>query len=360
MFFAAPALLAPLAGLFVDRVRRRPLLAAANLAGAVMLLPLLLVRGASDVWIIYAVMLLYGALNVLIAPAQSALLVGMLPAELLVSANSELRTVQESLRLVAPVGAAALFAAFGGPAVVVLDAITLVGAAAFTLSLRYREPRPTPAPIRFVADLAAGVRHVAGDALLRRMVLACAVLMLVLGFAESLGFAVIGSGLHKPPEFIGVTQFFQGVGAIAAGLVTARAVRRHGEVVVTAVAFGLFAVATLLNALPVLGAVLAGKILSGAGFTAAVIALLTLLQRRSPGPLQGRVYAAFEVATTVPQTVSIGVGAYLVTALDYRMILVAQAVVTLVAALLVLRARTVPPAPPVAAGVPTERVPVEA
>jgi hypothetical protein len=99
------------------------------------------------------------------------------------------------------------------------------------------------------------------------------------------------------------------------------------------------AVANLLVAAPSVEVVL-----SGAGLTAAVIALLTPLQRQSPGELQGRVYAAFEVATTVPQTVSIGLGAYLVTTLDYRLVLGIESVVMLVAALLMFRASSRSPA----------------
>jgi hypothetical protein len=103
---------------------------------------LLLVDDAADVWLIYLVMLLYGALNIVIAPAQSALLAGLLPSTLLASANSVLRTVQESLRFVAPLAGAGLFAVFGGQAVVGLDMLTFLAAAGFVLSLRYDEPSP--------------------------------------------------------------------------------------------------------------------------------------------------------------------------------------------------------------------------
>jgi MFS family permease len=62
LFFNAPALLAPLAGLLVDRVRRRPLLIVANVTGAAVLSPLLLVHTRADVWLIYAVNAPAGAL----------------------------------------------------------------------------------------------------------------------------------------------------------------------------------------------------------------------------------------------------------------------------------------------------------
>ena len=63
VFFAvvAPQLGAPAAGLLVDRVRRRPLLIAANLATGVVVLALLAVHGRGQLWLIYAVAALYGA-----------------------------------------------------------------------------------------------------------------------------------------------------------------------------------------------------------------------------------------------------------------------------------------------------------
>src|SRR5579884_1009476 len=58
--FGAPQLLSPLTGVVVDRLRRRPLLIATNLAIGLAVLLLLLVHGSQQVWIIYVVMVLYG------------------------------------------------------------------------------------------------------------------------------------------------------------------------------------------------------------------------------------------------------------------------------------------------------------
>lgn len=110
-FFTAPSLFAPAASLVVDRLRRRPLLIAVNaLTGGVVLL-LLAVHGAGQVWLIYVVMALYGLSHSVLNSAQSALLTVMVPAELLPDANGGLRTAQETLRLVAPLAGAGLFVA---------------------------------------------------------------------------------------------------------------------------------------------------------------------------------------------------------------------------------------------------------
>ncbi|WP_446216957.1 MFS transporter [Micromonospora sp. IBHARD004] len=363
LFFTAPALLAPLAGMLADRLPRRRLLVVANLAGAVILLPLLAVDGPGQVGLIYAVMFLYGCLNLVIAPAQSALLVGLLPVDLLPDANALLRTVRESLRLLAPLAGAGLYTWFGGAAVAVLDMATFVAAAALLLSLRVPDPTPehparTAGVLRhWVGETSAGLRHLTGHPLLRRVVLASVVLALVLGFGESTGYAVVERGLGRGPEFLGVLQAAQGVGAVLGGLGSAAAIRRFGEVRIAAAAFLCWATGATLAAVPVLGVVLAGRVCSGAGLTVMAIALLTLLQRSAPERLQGRVYAGFEVATTVPQTVSIGLGAYLIGVLDYRAVLLTEAAVVVLAALLLLRAA------PLAAGetaVPTTGTPVPA
>src|SRR5205807_1604685 len=135
----------------------------------------------------------------------------------------------ESLRVLAPLLGAGLFALVGGRAVVALDMATFLAAAAFTASLPLREPRPEPPRSHLVAELSEGLRFLLRSPLLRRMTLAAVVCTLVLGFSESTVWAVIG-GLHRPATFVGVTQLCQGAGAIAGGLLCAALVRRLGEV----------------------------------------------------------------------------------------------------------------------------------
>src|SRR3569623_3143853 len=71
---APPVLLAPAAGMLVDRVRRRPLLIVVNLDNAAALLHLLLVHDPGQVWLVYAVGAVYGSSFALLRSAQSALL----------------------------------------------------------------------------------------------------------------------------------------------------------------------------------------------------------------------------------------------------------------------------------------------
>src|SRR5437899_10657765 len=106
-----PSLFAPLAGLVVDRVRKRPLLIAVNCAMAAAVLLLLFVHDRSDLWLIYVVAALYGSAGAILGSARSAFLTVMLPRELLGDANAVFSTARERLRLLAPPLGAGLHAA---------------------------------------------------------------------------------------------------------------------------------------------------------------------------------------------------------------------------------------------------------
>ena len=337
-FYLLPTLLNAPAGLISNRVRRRPFLVRANLAGAAILLPLFLVHSARNVWLIYAVMVCYGTVNVMIGPAQSAFLAYLVPHDLLATANGTLRSGQETLRIVAPLIGAGIFTWLGGPVVALLDMATFIIAAGLTSAVKVREERPHPSGHNVRTDLAEGLRFLAANPLLRRATLACALFMLAAGLGESARWAVVSQGLHKPAAFIAIYQLALGIGAVIGGLISSGLIGRTGETLVMALGLALFAAGTALTITSTLVVVLTGAGLTGAAIPLAVVAALTLLQRTAPHRLQGRVYSSFELATTGPQIASIAVGAALISVVDYRVLLAAMTVVGLISALLALRA----------------------
>jgi MFS family permease len=325
-----PTLVAPLAGLVVDRVRRRPLMIAADFVVAGAVLALVFVHDRGDLWLIYTVTLIYGLSAVLFGSAQSALLTVMLPEDLLADANGLLQTGSEAMRLIAPLVGAGLFAVLGGGAVAVIDALTFMVSAVCLLRLRVKEPRPQPHEHHFLRQAWAGAAHIGHTRALRRMVGATAVCLLVVGFSETLIFAVVGSGLHRDPSFLGVLLSVQGVGAIAGGLSAGRLVRRFGDVWACGLGMALFALGVAPWTLARLAPVAAGFLLCGAGISLVVVGFMTAIQRRTPADLQGRVYSAADMLVGTPQTISIALGALLSTLVDYRLLVVVMVAVTLV------------------------------
>jgi Na+/melibiose symporter-like transporter len=327
--FMAPALAGPAVGLLADRMRRRELLLAVNLASAAIVAPLLLVHDAGDVWLIYAVMFLYGISNALTGAADPGLLRTIVPDALLPDANGARQTLREGLRLVAPLAGAGLFAATGPTAVVALDAATFLAAAAALAAMRVRESRPAASERHPFADALEGVRHIWATPLLRRLLLACVIAVVAFGFSETAVFAIVDSGLHRPPAFVGVIMAVQGVAAVVAGVVAAGVLRRVGEPRLVVLGLVAFAAGCPLMASGLLLTTLAGVALLGWGVPWTMVGLNTLLMRLTPLPMQGRVNGAAEMLVAAPQLAAIAGGAAVVAALGFRIELAAMALLLL-------------------------------
>ncbi|WP_327370472.1 MFS transporter [Streptomyces sp. NBC_01217] len=335
--FVAGELLAPLSGLLVDRVRRKPLLVVTNLLSAVLVLPLLLVEDSSGVWIVYAVMFAYGVATATLDAGQTAILPELLPEELLAQANGFIQVARQGFRLVAPLLGAGAVVLVGAHWVVVADAATFAVA---TLSLLFvRGGRSAPRSggstgsedkgESWTTEMLLGLRHIRRTPALRQILVASTMTLSVFGFAQTVLYTVVDKGLGRPSAFVGVLISIQGVGALAAGLTAAAVIRRLGEKRTATIGFACYSAGVLLLAPSGLAAVAPGAVLCGFAVPWILVPMLTLSQRMTPSDLQGRVHAAFNVVGGVPQTVSIALGAALTAALDYRIVLSLMFVVTL-------------------------------
>ena len=324
---ALPSLFSPLAGLVVDRVRKRPLLIGTNCVMSLALLLLLFVHDRSDLWLIYLVAGLYGASGTVMFSARSAFMTVLLPRELLGDANAIFSTVREGTRLLSPLLGAGLYAAFGGAVVAVADAVTFVAFAVALAFVRTPEPKPSREQNVFLAELAAGVKHVFATVPLRQIVLATGTCLLVIGFAETLIFAVVDNGLHRPPSFLGVLESLQGVGAILGGVTAGAALRRFGDLRLVGIGMLAFAAGDGTFASSNLPLVCAGFIVAGFGVAWLIVGFMTAIQLRTPHHLQGRVASAADTMISTPQTVSIALGAALVSVVDYRLLVAVMAAV---------------------------------
>ena len=145
------------------------------------------------------------------------------------------------------------------------------------------------------------------------------------GLSETVIFAVVSQGLHRPTTFLGILVAAQGAGAIAAGLAAAPLMRRLTEGLLAGLGMISAAVGFLLLIPSQLPAVLAGSALLGGSLSWIIVGIMTLFQRRTPPELMGRTDAAFTIAYTVPQTMAIALGAGLIALLNYRILLLVMA-----------------------------------
>ncbi|MGA5434776.1 MFS transporter [Streptomyces cellulosae] len=312
-----PTLAGPVLGTLADRHRRRPLLVTLSLCMAALLLTLCAVDAPSELWLLYAVLFVYGAAGTVHDAAESALVAGAVDRSLLGDFNGLRMTADEGMKLLAPLAGAGLYTAYGGPGVAVLDAASFLAAALVYMSLRVREERPEPAREGGRSATAEGVRHLWGDPALRPLVLAGGVTMLCAGVSGALTYAVV-EDLGHSPAYAGVLYAVQGAGSVTVGLLSGPGLRRLGARRFAGYGIGLLAVAVALRAVPYDPVAWACAAAIGVGLPAALIAVLTEVQRRTPGALLGRVTATANALVFAPNVIGLAAGAGLVELIGHR------------------------------------------
>jgi predicted MFS family arabinose efflux permease len=319
----------PLLGLLADRLRRKPLLIASNLIAAAAVLGLLAVQRPSDLWILYLVTVVYGALGSLNGAAQSGLLRTMLTDDDLGPANALFMTIDQGLRILTPLVGAGLYTVYGGPALAAATSVLLVMTALGLLTVRTREPRPTGSSATDAGWTAmmAGFRHLRRVPELMSIVIGMAVSLAVIGLFDSLLFVVVEKGLGREPAFFGVLMSAQGAGSILGGITAVRLLKWLGPIRSVAVGLGTLAVSSIPFLFGSTTFALIGSVVGGAAIPWAFVALATTRQKLTPNHLQGRVASATGMALQIPQLTSIAVGAAIVAVDDYRLLLVSAALV---------------------------------
>ncbi len=325
-FMVVPAIFAPLLGGPIDRVRRKPMLVWANLGSAAMLLPLFLVRDAGDYWIIWIVAFFYGVSFIVVPAALNGLLKELMPEDQLVDANASMQTVKEAFRLFGPIIGAGLFALTDGWGVVVVDLVSFLVAAFFISRVVVDEAVPEHDDLQLKESLLVGVRHLVGEAVLKHIVVSFAVMLIVLGFSEASVYAITDA-FDLPVEAVSIGVSVQGVGAILGGVMVSRVVRRWGEVRTIVLGLAVMGASiVLVAAAPSIWVVLAAAAPFGWTLPIIFVAYTTLLQRRTPQRIMGRVSTAMEVLLGTPQAISLAVGAALVSVIGWREIWAVMAV----------------------------------
>jgi MFS family permease len=360
LVLSLPAVVAPFAGVVIDRFPRRRVMIVNDLVSAAFVLSLLGVHGRGDIWIIYLVAGGYGLVQQVFFAARSGLLVTMLSSDLLGDANGLMESIRQGLRIVGPLVGAGMFAFWGGGSVAVVDSGTFLVSAVMLAMMHVPEPSRGRTHTSLFEEITAGARHLARTPDLRLVVVLTAVVLCFVGLSEVAVFALVDEGLHRPAAFLGVLGTAQGVGAIAGGIYSPRLMRRLGELWLIALGLVTVGVGLGMFGVPTLPTAFAGSVILGVGISAFTVGYATLLQRRTSEELQGRVFTAAEAIYSFPYSGSIALGTFVVTVVDFRLIYGLQAVVLTAAGLFLFRRRHAEPdlrPPPRRAGVGANPVP---
>jgi MFS family permease len=130
------------AGVFVDRWDRRRTMLVCDVLLGLGLLPLLLVRSAEDIWLVFVVVLFESTIAQFYRSAEGALIANVVPADDLVSANALNGFSMNAARLAGPAIGSVLVAVSGLRGVALFDAASFFVAALTILFVRIGAVRP--------------------------------------------------------------------------------------------------------------------------------------------------------------------------------------------------------------------------
>jgi MFS family permease len=327
LFFALPA------GVWIDRLRRRPILIGADVARALLLatIPLAWVAGVLTIWQLYAVAFLVGVFTVFFDVAYQAYLPSLVERERILDGNGKLETSRSVAQTAGPAIAGWLIGVLTAPiAVIVNSASFVISGIALVL---IRRPEPTPGATRGAAgedagtepgglrhEVAAGIRYVIANPYLR----AIAITMSWANFFGQIVFslffvyAVRELGLEAGP--LGLILGIGNIGLIAGALTASRVARRVGLGPAIVLSILVAGAATLLIPLAPASAPAPFLIAQGLLFGWAVLVFnvnqVSYRQAITPEHLQGRMNATMKFIAVLMIPAGSIAGGLLATAFD--------------------------------------------
>ncbi|MEA2650586.1 MAG: hypothetical protein QOI85_307, partial [Chloroflexota bacterium] len=165
------------AGVWVDRMRRRPILISADIARAALLatIPIGFLGGWLTIWQVYVVSFIAGTLEVFFDVAYQSYLPSIVERDELVEGNSKLELSRAASSVMGPTVAGFLTELVRAPIAIFFDALSYLGAVLFVTLIRRGEPLPPPhdpaegKPPSMWQEARAGLGYVARSPYLRNI-----------------------------------------------------------------------------------------------------------------------------------------------------------------------------------------------
>ena len=334
-------LLSLVAGVWVDRVRRRPLLIGADLGRCALLgvIPLAAFWGILRIELLYAVAFMVGVLTTFFEIAYQSYLPTLINRANLVEGNSKLATSQAVAEITGPGLAGGLVQLLSAPLAITADALSFLCSGLLIGAIRTPEsspPAPTT-PSRLRAELAAGLRSLLSHPILRALVGCSATLNFAYGAQGAILILYLSRDLELRPALIGTILAASNVGALAGAFIAGRVAHSFGlgHTLISSVALAILGIVLIplagqwaLAAVPLL---IIARCFGNLGSTVYTINGISLRQRLTPLPLLGRVNAGMRFVAGGAAPIGALLGGILGTALGLRPTLLVGGIVGILA-----------------------------
>jgi MFS family permease len=317
----APFLLVGLpAGVWVDRMRRRPILIAGDLVRALILgsIPVAYWLHALTMWHLYLAAFATGICTVFFDVAYQSYLPSLVDRDRLLEGNAKLEISRSGAQLAGPGLAGALVQIVTAPVAIAADALSYIGSALFVLGIRGGEhtaerDHPGGERPRMRSEIGEGLRYVLGHPLLRPIAACTSISNLFSSMSVAILVLFAVHELHLSPGIIGIAFAVGNAGLLAGAAVADRVARPLGglgraiivSILVSEVGAVLLPVATTATAIPVLAA---AQLFFGVGAIVYNVNQVGLRQAITPDRMLGRMNATmrFVVWGTLPIGALIG------------------------------------------------------
>jgi MFS family permease len=288
------------AGVWVDRLARRPVMIATDVGRAVALLtiPLAYALDVLTLGQLYAVGFLVGVLTVFFELAHTSYLPSLVEREQLIDGNSKLEISRSGAYIAGPGLGGVLVGFLTAPGAIVADAVSFIASALLVLRIRAQEQWGASAAVRtgLRHELGEGLRYVARNRYLWPIASCTALLNLFWNAAFAVYFVFLARELDLSATVIGLVLTLGNIGWLVGALVAGRVTERLGvgrTLAGSAFLFGpsgvLIALAPESQPLPFLIAAQALGSFAGVLYN---ITSMTLRQSVTPERLQGRTVGA--------------------------------------------------------------------
>ena len=317
------------AGAWVDRLRRRPVLIWADVgrAGLLASIPIAAIGGWLSLPQVFLVAALAAVCTTFFDVADKAYLPTIVGRSDLVRANGAIAATSSAVEFLGFGIAGFLVTLFTAPIAIALDAVTFVVSALFLGTIRQPEPPPPPPADRepVVHEIVEGLRLVVRDPVLRGLALGGMGLAALWGAFGAVWLLFATDDLGLDPALIGVIVALGGIGSLAGSLIAVRASRRFGIGPLAVVAMLVAAGANLLiplapSGMPAVAVVmlLGQQLIGDMAITTFDVAEVSVRQARVADRQLGRVNATIRVALVVAQLAATLVAALVAEALGLR------------------------------------------
>ena len=300
-----PALLFALpAGVLVDRLRRRPILIAADLGRFAILLTVPVAAALNELHMsqLYAVAFAAGALEVWFRLAYRSYLPELVSNNEVLEANARLSGTESVAEVASPAAGGLIAQLAGGPVAVLVDAVTFLASGISLAVIRAPEATPArPATTSMRAEITEGLHTLWHNPSLRALAASGASFEFFGGFIGALYGVYLLRTLHFSPFVMGLTIGAGGIGSIGGAMLTGRFTRMLGfgrAIIVTRLLHDLFTFLIPLAGGPkllALAMIVVAQVGGDPFWTSHDIATMSLRQTLVPQRLLGRVGAAMHL-----------------------------------------------------------------